>query len=146
MTTTELARLLNLPAGRELDAAVAVRIMGFRYCKSVNETHHYESVLYEPEEAAKFLSSAVSTEPTGRPLIADNRVPCFSIDIDDAMQALDHWHGDYEIRRQNGQFKVTLYEPSMQYDLWGRELPLTICRVLLKGTKCRSLPKRKSRR
>lgn len=64
---------------------------------------------------------------------AEPRVPAYSTKIEAAMTLLDSWHGDWEIRRQNDHYKVTLYEPSMQGDEWDASLPLAICRIRLRA-------------
>jgi ABA sandwich protein len=65
----ELTReqVLGMPAGRELDALVAERVMGWRYCKAIG-TPEYDSILYEPKEVAGHLESAVLPGPSAKPL------------------------------------------------------------------------------
>jgi hypothetical protein len=57
-----------------------------------------------------------------------------------AMTALETWHGDYEICRQNSHYRVELFEPSMQYDAWAETLPLAICRALLRAWRDKHRP------
>lgn len=61
-----------------------------------------------------------------------NVVPHYSSDIGAAMEILDHWQGDYLIRRQNTAFRCELYLPSREYREWGQTLPLAICLAALK--------------
>lgn len=37
------------------------------------------------------------------------------------------WNGDYELRRQNGNFKCVLFRPSEQYESWSTSMPRAIC-------------------
>lgn len=73
--------------------------------------------------------------PKGVDSGACGHVPRYSESIEAAMTLLDAWHGDWKIRRQNGHFKVTLYEPSMQGVEWAESLPLAICRIRLRATR-----------
>lgn len=37
------------------------------------------------------------------------------------------WEGDYELRRQNGNFKCVLYRPSEQYESCSISMPRAVC-------------------
>lgn len=65
------------------------------------------------------------------------RGPClqqYTNDIAAAWAVVDRWHGDVEVRRQNGWWRVVFYEPSYEHEHFGREpLPLAICLAALKA-------------
>lgn len=73
------SRIRQLPADRDLDALVAVHLMGWRYCHSPNPGWNYECILHEPERADEFKAEYVSAEPFGRPLYRDS-MPRYSED------------------------------------------------------------------
>jgi hypothetical protein len=107
--------IMALPAGRELDALVAVKVMGWTWpaCKArFPEISEWSIVGTEGD--------AVAPEPGWSPSMCR-----------DAMEVVDTWHGDCELRRQNGQWKVTFFEPSREYMAWAETLPLAICRARL---------------
>lgn len=60
-------------------------------------------------------------------------IPGFSQDNFEALPLLDKWDGDYEIRRQNDQYRCTLFVPSMQWEAWGETISQAICLAMLKA-------------
>jgi hypothetical protein len=57
----------------------------------------------------------------------------FSTNIAAAHEVLDAWEGDYEVRRQNGLFRVELFRPSEEFQEWAETFPLAVCRARLKA-------------
>lgn len=49
----------------------------------------------------------------------------------DAHDVLSLWQGDVEARRQNGQWRVTLFRPSYEFEQWAETFPLAVCRARL---------------
>ena len=43
-----------------------------------------------------------------------------------AKTILTYWRGDFEIRRKNDHFRVTLFEPSYEHIAWGESQTLAI--------------------
>jgi hypothetical protein len=62
-------------------------------------------------------------------------VPNYSTSIADAFTVLDAWQGDYEIRRQNGHYRVELFKPSQEWEEWAATLSLAIARASLKAAR-----------
>jgi hypothetical protein len=107
-----------MKAGQSIDALVAEKVMGWE--------------VQPPKHAAGGFGSLWKVRPPGRRRWDDWReLVSYSTDIRAANLLLDFWEGDYEIRRQNRQYLVTLYQPPREWEAWGPSLPLAVCRALL---------------
>ena len=101
----------ELQAGRELDALVAERIGWTRR-----------------EDCWRWRDGRCPVQ-----IECCTEMPVWSESIEDALEILDQWPGDVDIRRQNGHYHVELFKPSMQWDAWAETLPLAICRAAVKA-------------
>lgn len=105
-----------MKAGRELDKTIAEKFLGLPNVRRLNSDDLvYGDGLY------------------GSP------VAYYSTCLAAAWQVLDYWKlnphvlGDVELRRQNGQWKCTLFAPSVQHEAWGETAPEAICLAALKA-------------
>ena len=159
----------TLPAGRLLDAEVAVKVGGWQRIVTAYPDWRGQSrneggkITYiDPEGDAETVAFGHSCPkqqkhheywgtamgspnpwvPTFTPTTIPPEVYCegdpftlphYSTRTSDANALLDRWHGDVNIRRQNGQWHVELFKPSQQWDARGETLPEAICRAMLKA-------------
>lgn len=63
--------------------------------------------------------------------------PSFTTKIEASLMLVEAWKGDVEMRRQNGRWKTTFFQPSEEYEAWGTTLPESICSAALKAFEAR---------
>ena len=115
MTANEIN---GLQAGQKMDALVAEKALGWE--------------VEAPKHAAGGFGSPWRGRPPGKRRWDDwDNLPRYSRDISAGLLVLNAWEGDYDIRRQNGQYRVTLYQPPREWEAWGASLPLAVCRARL---------------
>lgn len=113
--------MAEYPADMALvDAEVAEKVMGWRVVQP-GETDGYAPGYWTQKPPGEI-------NPTGW---ADP--PPYSTSILYAWKVLEAWQGDCDVRRQNGQWRVELFKPSMQWSAWAETLPLAICRAALRA-------------
>lgn len=126
-----------LPACHGLDAEVAMRL-GWIYRPNLKDWEaaypgkydHLRRVAFEnePERQTHWFEPARRSEGVDwheRPL------PRFSYRLEDATTIVDAWNGDFELRRQNDQWRATFFRPSEEFEEWADAAPLAICRAFL---------------
>lgn len=131
MTRTEIE---SMKSGREMDRllAAAMLVMPVQEWRAVADDGGHRVPDRNTKEAAEKSATAIG----GRAVLMDFFKEYSECNIT-AMETLDeHWTGDYEIRRQNGQFRATLYQPSREWEMWGETLPLAISRAMLSALSC----------
>jgi hypothetical protein len=116
---------------RALDAEIAVKVMGWRYLHS-DMIRGYDSILKDSEEAERLLPEFRSAESKGRAFIPCT-LPCYSSDVAAAHQFVARLAGGVLVRRQNGVWLCTFFEPSREYEAWEETEPLAICKAALKA-------------
>lgn len=113
---------------RKLDIEVARTVFGVKrvYCRYGKPWD---------EATAEHSTDRPFFIPSGKPWrthsIDAMPVPRYSSDIGAAMLLVDRWHGDVDMRRQNGFWLVTFFEPSREYRAIEETLPEAICRAAL---------------
>ena len=95
-------------AGRELDALVAEKVMGWK----------------DPSPVFGLMEDVEGNA---------NFPPDYSTSIAAAWRVVEKWQGDITVDRRNEHFKVTFYKPSYEYEVWAETLPLAICLAALKA-------------
>jgi len=101
---------------RELDAEVAVRIMGWSRRDADLALECAEGSIAACQECERGCIPEYSTDPAV------------------ALTALETWPGDFEVRRRNGiAWQCVLFKPSREWEAWESSLPLAVCRALLKA-------------
>jgi hypothetical protein len=129
-----------LVAGRELDALVAERVMGWGWVKhrmDVNSAAPGQRYLCEISEEGRrgfferFCDYAMPDDPICEE--AKPYVPSYSTDRTAAWTVVEHWKGDFELRRQNEHFRATFFKPSYEYSEWADTAPLAIVLAALKA-------------
>lgn len=110
----------DLKPGRELDQRV-VEALGWRdFVKS-----RFNGELLGLNMGAE--------RPRSGNISRHSPVPHYSTDIAVAMIFVNVWPGDVDQQRQNGQWRVTLFQPSVEWEAWGETLAHAICLTVLKA-------------
>jgi hypothetical protein len=123
-------QILAMPAGREMDDLIASKVMEWTFT----------GPLFRDGTGKLWNVGGKEIYRTPHGFFLP------STDNATALEVANHWHGDFEIRRLNGQFRVTFINPGKQSSLIPRwltneyviesaeTLPLAICRAALLST------------
>lgn len=119
-------------AGRALDAEIAERVLGLVPCSNPSG------------RCVGAATVPIQCWGTGGP---GSEIPSYSTDVPSAMDLLDDWKHDWEIRRQHGLYVVTLSRPSAAPDATverlvqpSESLPLAIAYARLRAVDWISSP------
>jgi hypothetical protein len=146
--TVEATETTSLDEGRELDALIAERVMGYRWCVWPNVESRFLDLHWDKERAGSTPLPATGDEPTSH--YALSTVPCYSTDIAAAWQVVEKiaarngdtvvsvTHNSRDGERIGGEEKYfcTIEDISDGIEEWEAEgvtAPLAICRAALKA-------------
>ena len=117
--------ILNMPAGREIDAEVAVNVMGWTHVAS--KTHCGYSPDYEGERRAYLWPARLGAKP----------VPHYSTSIDAAWDVVEKDFGQLTLWRSRAKpelVKVDFCVGDEHYEAYAPTAPIAICRAALLTT------------
>lgn len=124
----------EMEASRSLDASVAEQVMGWTVEAEDGRwrVHNPQTGNSWMESSPRLTDLAIATsedDPYGR-----FTLPLYSACLADAWLVVEKWDGDFDLRRQNDQYRCELFQPSREWQAWGETPALAICRAALRAT------------
>lgn len=129
-------------AGRELDALIAEKVMGWRWATVVNISMLFPQWFWESEQVES-RPALYQVGKVGAKVDYDNywlakssphlpKVPPFSTDVESAISAFEHHFTEWEIERlANGMYVATAWIGDQKFEAKAKTLPLAVCRAAL---------------